>query len=179
MSVNLYGLKSSKSSTNELTFSGFIPGCLSILCGIQSEFYAREWGFGHIYESVIANGVSEFLTRFDEDKDFVRLVLKNNQIVGGITIDHRDGKTAQLRWFIVSDQLRGTGIGSKIFAEAISFIKNNRIAHVYLTTFQGLDKARIFYESVGFKLTHEESASTWGKVITEQRFDWYLDERTI
>jgi N-acetylglutamate synthase-like GNAT family acetyltransferase len=176
MSVNVVKLKSNESSTNELTFSGFIPGCLSALCGIQSEFYAREWGFSHIYESVIAGGVSEFLTRFDEDKDFVRLVLKNNQIVGGITIDHRDGKTAQLRWFIVSDELRGTGIGSKIFSEAMSFIKNNRIKHVYLTTFQGLDKARTFYESVGFKLTHEESASTWGKVVTEQRFDWYADE---
>jgi len=168
--------KSSTSSTIDITFSGFIPGCLSTLCAIQSEFYARVWGFDHVYESVIAGGVSEFLSRFDKEKDFIRLVLMNNKIVGGIAIDHRNDKTAQLRWFIVSDQLRGTGIGSKIFIEAMSFVKNNKIEHVYLTTFQGLDKARKLYEDAGFTLTQEKHASTWGKAITEQRFDWCAEK---
>jgi hypothetical protein len=54
MSVNVVKIKSNKLLTNDHTFSGFIPGCLSTLCGIQSAFYAREWGFGRIYESVIA-----------------------------------------------------------------------------------------------------------------------------
>jgi len=173
MTSRLDRSKSSTLSTIDITFSGFIPGCLSTLCAIQSEFYTRVWGFDHIYESVIAAGVSEFLSRFDKEKDFIQLVLKNNKIVGGIAIDHRNDKTAQLRWFIVSEQLRGTGIGSKIFAEAMSFIEKNKIEHVYLTTFQGLDKARNLYENAGFTLTQEKHASTWGKAIIEQRFDWY------
>ena len=48
----------------------------------------------------------------------------------------------------------------------MSSIKNNRIEHVYLTTFQGLDEARKLYENAGFNLTQEKSASTWGRVIT-------------
>lgn len=167
--LNINGLQ-----TSELSYSGYIPGCFSTLCAIQSEFYAREWGFGKTYESVIANGVSEFLTRFNEEKDFVRLLLHNNQIVGGIVIDHNDGKTAQLRWFIISDQLRGSGVGKKLFNEAITFVMTSGIKQVYLTTFQGLDKARSLYESAGFTLTKEKIASTWGKEITEQQFDWCL-----
>ena len=43
----------------------------------------------------------------------------------------------------------------------MSFIKNNRIEHVYLTTFQGLDKARKLYENAGFNLTQEKMHPHW------------------
>jgi N-acetylglutamate synthase-like GNAT family acetyltransferase len=173
MPLTLAELTLNESQPSALIYSGYVPGCLSTLCAIQSEFYAREWGFNHIYESVIANGVSEFLSRFDDKKDFVRLLLINNQIVGGITIDHKDGTIAQLRWFIISDQLRGSGVGKKIFNEAMSFVRDSGIKQVYLTTFQGLDKARYLYESAGFTLTEEKTAATWGKEVIEQRFYWY------
>ena len=161
--------------SEEITFSGFIPGCLSTLCAIQSEYYARQWGFSHPYESVISAGVSEFLTRYDEEKDYIRLVLLNNKVVGGIAIDHRNGQVAQLRLFIVPEQLHGTGIGKKLFLEAMAFVQASNITQVYLTTFHGLEKARYLYESVGFTLTQEIVASTWGKKVTEQRFDWLAD----
>lgn len=163
-----------KTQNKEIYFSGYIPGCLSVLCAIQSEYYAREWGFGKVYESVIGAGVSEFLTRYNPDKDFVKLVMKNKEIIGGIVIDHRDGKAAQLRWFIVSEVARGTGAGQKIFVEAMAFVKSSRFERVFLTTFEGLDKARYFYEKSGFKLTKSKVASTWGKTVVEQQFDWFV-----
>jgi len=162
-----------KTENNEIYFSGYIPGCLSTLCAIQSEYYAREWGFGALYESVIGAGVSEFLTRYNPKKDFVKLVMKNKEIIGGIVIDHRDGKTAQLRWFIISEVARGTGVGKKLFFEAMKFVKLSSFEQVFLTTFDGLDKARSFYEKSGFSLTKSEVASTWGKEVVEQRFNWF------
>jgi len=162
-----------KTQINDIYFSEYIPGCLSTLCAIQSEYYAREWGFSALYESVIGAGVSEFLTRYNPKKDFVRLVMKNDQIIGGIAIDHRDGNTAQLRWFIVSEKARGTGVGQKLFIEAMGFVKSSKFEQVFLTTFSGLDKARSFYEKSGFILTNSKVASTWGKEVVEQRFDWF------
>ena len=162
-----------KAQSDEISLSEYIPGCLSTLCAIQSEYYAREWGFGARYESVIGAGVAEFLTRYNSEKDFVKLVIKNKQVIGGITIDHKDGKTAQLRWFIVSEEARGTGVGQKIFLEAMAFVKSSKFEQVFLTTFEGLDKARCFYERSGFTLTKSKIASTWGKEVVEQRFDWF------
>ena len=167
----------SRDSASKLIFSDFLAGSISTLCGIQSEFYARAWGFDHHYESVVSSGVSEFLGRYDENKDFVRLVLEEGKVVGGIAIDHRDGVLGQLRWFILCDHLRGSGAGKKLFSEAMAFIKEKKFKQVYLTTFKGLDSARRLYEWGGFKLTEEKTASTWGKEITEQRFDWYADNK--
>jgi N-acetylglutamate synthase-like GNAT family acetyltransferase len=165
----------SSDGASKLIFSNFLAGSISTLCGIQSEFYARVWGFDHRYESVVSSGVSEFLSRYDKNEDFVRLVLEEGEVVGGIAIDHRDGVLGQLRWFILCDHLRGAGAGKKLFSEAMTFIQKKKFKQVYLTTFQGLDSARRMYELGGFKLTEEKTASTWGKEITEQRFDWYAD----
>lgn len=99
--------------------------------------------------------------------------MKNKEIIGGIVIDHNDGKTGQLRWFIISEVARGTGAGQKIFLEAIAFIKSSSIKYVYLTTFKGVDKARGGYEKLGFRLTDSKVASTWGNEVVEQRFEWF------
>ena len=160
-------------SSKTITYTGFLPGALSSLCALQSEFYSRVWGFDQHYESVIAKSVGEFLSRFDTEKDFIQIVHYQNKITGGITIDHRDGKIAQLRWFILSDELRGLGVGNQLINEAMQFINQKKFDQVFLTTFEGLDGARYLYEKNGFKLSEEKMASNWGKEVKEQRFDWY------
>lgn len=165
--------KKQHSAMQDIEFSGYQPGAISTLCAIQSEFYARVWGFNHLYESVVATSVGEFLSRFDRQKDFIKLVLLRGQVAGGIAIDHRDGQTAQLRWFILNDDLRGLGLGSLLITDAMEFVKNQSFEQVYLTTFEGLDEARGLYEKFGFSLTSHNPASTWGKTVNEQRFDWF------
>ncbi|MBV1910090.1 MAG: GNAT family N-acetyltransferase [Kangiellaceae bacterium] len=164
------------SNIDGLEIIGFQPGAISTLCAIQSEFYARAWGFNHLYESVVAASVGEFLTRYDPEQDFIQLVLYKGRIEGGIAIDHRDGKLAQLRWFIVTDQLRGFGVGKFLIEQAMSFVKRQSFSQVYLTTFEGLDSARKLYEKHGFKLTSGKNAATWGKEVNEQRFDWFRNK---
>jgi hypothetical protein len=43
---------------------------------------------------------------------------------------------------------------------------------VYLNTFKGLDAARALYDRAGFRLVAEATGSTWGREVTEQRFEW-------
>lgn len=158
----------------DVIFSGYLPGSLATLCAIQSAYYAREWGFDHYYESVVAAGVSEFLSRYQPSKDFVRIVSLNDSVKGGIAIDSRDGEIAQLRWFILDDVLRGRGIGKILISEAMDFVEEQKFPRVFLTTFSGLEVARRLYEEAGFKLMEEKAASTWGREVIEQRFEWSL-----
>ena len=153
-------------------FTGYQPGGLARLCAIQTEYYARDWGFSHLYESVVASDIGEFLQRYDEQRDFVQLVLQAGEVKGGIVIDSRDGKRAQLHWFILDDGLRGLGAGRKLMTAAMNFVKEQGIPRVYLTTFDGLNAARHLYEEAGFKLVEEQLGSTWGRMIKEQRFEW-------
>lgn len=158
---------------DEIQFANFEPGCLSNLCALQSGFYARVWQLGPKYESVVASGVGEFLQRYDSDKDFVRIVKLDNVVKGGIAIDSRDGEQAQLRWFFLSDELRGLGAGKKLIIEAMEFVCAQSFKSVFLTTISGLDAARRLYEMVGFTLAAEKLGSTWGREVLEQRFEWH------
>jgi GNAT superfamily N-acetyltransferase len=151
---------------------GFQPGGLSSLCALQSAYYARHWSLDQYYESVVAGGVAEFLQRYDPQKDFVRLVIHNDHVAGGITIDSRDGIEGQLRWFFLLEQLHGLGLGKQLISEAMDFVKSGPLQRIFLTTIAGLDSARRLYDSVGFTLEDEKISTTWGKETTEQRMVW-------
>jgi GNAT superfamily N-acetyltransferase len=162
----------------DIVFSEYRPGALASLCALQCEHYFREWQFGQAYEAVVSGDMSEFLNRFDPSRDFVQVIIQNGSIEGGIVIDSLDGQLVQLHWFIMSDRLKGLGLGSKLIANAMAFVRERNYQRVYLTTFQGLDAARHLYEKAGFVLSSENEAATWGRTVTEQRFDWYADENS-
>jgi len=155
-----------------LTLTKYQPGGLATLCALQSEYYAREWGFDHRYEAVVSRNMSEFLDRYNPDRDFVQLVLQNRVVKGGIVIDSMDGQIAQLHWFILHADLRGSGMGSRLVTNAMTFVREKGYPKVSLSTFQGLDAARYLYEKSGFILTEEKEAATWGRSVIEQRFEW-------
>jgi len=161
-------------NNTEYKYSAYFPGCLASLCALQTRYYATSWGFNHLYEAAVSESISEFLMRYDCAEHFVRIVMNEDRVVGGIVIDNQLNQPSQLHWFILSDELRGQGFGRKLMTEAMHFVKEKRIEKVFLTTFEGLNSARKLYEGYGFKLTSEKLESTWGKEVNEQRFDYTL-----
>lgn len=69
---------------------------------------------------------------------------------------------AHLRWFIVDDSLRGSGVGRQLMKQAMQFVDALKFRETYLWTFKGLDSARHLYESFGFVLTSEAEGEQWG-----------------
>lgn len=159
-------------NTTDIELVGYQPGGLATLCALQTAYYARDWGFDHRYESVVSASIAEFLERYNPANDFIQLVSQAGIIKGGIVIDSLDGKCAQLHWFILSNDLRGSGTGRKLISNAMRFATDKGYPNVFLTTFEGLESARHLYEDVGFRLTDKQLNNTWGREVTEQRFDW-------
>jgi len=157
---------------DDITLGGYQPGGLASLCALQSKYYAREWGFDQRYEAVVSGNISEFLTRYDPQRDFIELVSQNEVIKGGIVIDSADGKIAQLHWFILHPDLQGSGMGTHLVSHAMAFVREKKYPKVHLSTFQGLNAARHIYEKAGFVLAEQKEAATWGRAVTEQRFEW-------
>lgn len=65
-----------------------------------------------------------------------------------------------MRWFILDDSCRGTGIGRRLLSEAMAFCDSHQFSAVQLWTFKGLDAARKLYESFGFTLIREWQGSS-------------------
>lgn len=153
--------------------TGYVPGIIGRVAELHAQYYAEHWNFGHFFEARVATELSDFISNYSEAKDCIWSLSINGSIEGSITIDgsSQNRNIAHLRWFIISDSLRGKGAGNYLMKEAMSFCKQKEYEKVYLWTFQGLDSARHLYEKYGFKLVEERSGKQWGSVVIEQRFD--------
>ncbi|WP_162041288.1 helix-turn-helix domain-containing GNAT family N-acetyltransferase [Undibacterium sp. YM2] len=152
--------------------SGYHPGILGRVVEMHARYYARYAGFGHFFEAKVASGIAEFAGRLENPGNQLWFAIRDNIILGSIAIDAEDlgGNIAHLRWFIVDDELRGSGIGRRLLAEAISFCDRQQFSEIHLWTFKGLDAARRLYEEAGFVLLEEFRGQQWGEEVLEQKF---------
>ena len=162
-----------ETSSTYIIENGYLPGAIGRVAELHGTYYHAHWNFGLFFEAKVATELSEFLKRFDVNADGMWSGTMNNRVEASIVIDgiHAQTKGAHLRWFIVSDALRGKGVGRILLEKAVGFCRQKNYGKVYLWTFEGLDAARHLYESVGFKLVKEQSGVQWGTKVNEQCFE--------
>ena len=159
-----------------IELSGYTPGAIGRIAELHARYYHQHWDFGLFFESKVAAELSEFLCRFDERRDGFWVARREEEIVGSIVIDgiNAQSKGAHLRWFIVSPESQGQGIGKMLLEEVIKFCRRAGFNRIYLWTFAGLDQARHLYEKFGFKLCEQREGTQWGKRVEEQMFELKL-----
>lgn len=94
-------------------------------------------------------------------------------IVGSIAIVEHSAEEAQLRWLLLTPELRGQGVGRFLVQEAIRFCKDQGYRRVFLWTTLDLTDAERLYLSAGFQLGEESTHTVWGRMVTEQKY--FLD----
>jgi len=156
---------------------GYVPGAIGRVAELNGTYYHRNWGFGLIFEAMCAGDLSEFLKRYSEDRDGFWTAWTGGRIEGHISIDgiHRATQGAHLRYFIVSDEMRGSGLGGTLIKTAMDFCMDAGHTRVFLWTFEGLWAARHLYEKAGFRLVQQRMGSQWGVMVNEQRFELVID----
>lgn len=159
---------------------GYMPGAIGRVIELHGTYYHAYWGFGAFFEAKVARELAEFIGRYDAKHDGFWIATVDGRVEGSITIDgvHAADMGAHLRWFIVSDALRGKGVGNRLMRAAVDFCRSNRYNRVYLWTFEGLHAARHLYEQAGFALVEQHRGAQWGTEVTEQRFELRLASRS-
>lgn len=151
----------------------FFPGAIGSVAALHGQHYARDWGFGTFFEAKVAAELGQFASRMAAN-DLVLLVQDGSGLAASLILDLNDPASgprgAHLRWFIVADRLRGTGIGRALLARAMAHADTHAGGKVWLTTFQGLAPARHLYDSLGFTLAHAADGDAWGTRVVEQEF---------
>ena len=156
--------------------NGYLPGCIGRVTELHAIYYSRHAGFGIHFESKVARELAAFGEAFEEGRDGLWLAVDQGKVEGAIAIDgaHAAAEGAHLRWFIVSDELRGTGFGHRLLACATDFCRSRNYGSVYLWTFEGLGAARHLYETYGFRMVQQQRGTQWGHEVNEQRFELRL-----
>ncbi|MFO7816661.1 MAG: GNAT family N-acetyltransferase [Thermodesulfobacteriota bacterium] len=155
---------------------GYIPGAIGRIAQLHIDYYHPNWNFGSYFEAKVARDIADFVERFDENRDGLWTVTHEKQIKGAIAMDSIDADTrgTHLRWFIVSRDLQGQGLGNRLMDMAVRFCRDKGYKKIYLWTFAGLNAARHLYEKAGFKLVKERKGRQWGTEVNEQRFELNL-----
>lgn len=152
----------------------FAPGDLGQLIYIHGMQNFADYGYNHVHEAYCARIAVEFILAADKGRSRAWLAKKQGKVVGSIFIVERPNNQAQLRLLFVDRSLRGVGLGRWLVEESVRYCRACEFDVVYLWTVQGLDRAILIYESVGFIRVAEKRVEEWGESSLEIRFDLNL-----
>ncbi|WP_076658898.1 helix-turn-helix domain-containing GNAT family N-acetyltransferase [Yoonia rosea] len=170
----LRGLGSSASGSTAVEIrQGYYSSVIASVVGLHATYYATNYGFGAVFERKVATEMSEFMGRLESPMNTTFSAFLGETLLGSVSLDGEDlGKgVGHLRWFIVSPESQGMGIGNLLLEKATSFVDATGFDRTRLWTFKGLDTARHLYEKHGFELTRETPGRQWGTEVIEQEFE--------
>jgi GNAT superfamily N-acetyltransferase len=96
----------------------------------------------------------------DSNQELI-VVEKDDEVIGTLQLSfiqyltYQGGIRAQIEAVRIREDLRGEGIGQKMFEWAINRAKEKKAHILQLTTDKSRPEALHFYEKLGFKATHE------------------------
>lgn len=151
---------------------GYCPGVIASVIGLHAAYYAANYGFGAVFERKVATEMSEFMGRIENRLNTTFSAFIGDKLLGSVSIDGEDLEegVSHLRWFIVSPESQGIGIGNLLLGKATSFADAAGFEQTRLWTFKGLDAARHLYEKHGFEFVCENRGKQWGTEVIEQEF---------
>lgn len=151
---------------------GYTAGLVGRITEMTAAYMQANYPFDSAFEARIARDMSEFVKRADAPENGIWYARSAERIVGSITIDGQGlgNGCGHLRWFILAEDVRGTGLGRRLLQAALEHCDRIGFRQTHLWTVKGLDAARRLYERNGFELADEYVGDQWGAAVTEQKF---------
>ncbi|KAJ4295830.1 hypothetical protein N0V88_004532 [Collariella sp. IMI 366227] len=179
-----------KESTTQPTITivtGYRPGILARTLEMHMDFYwpTEKWGLE--FETGIAKGMANLLSHIDKPGNQVWSAITTTpaadpeappveRIVGVVYVNadyYGKDDMARLQFFIVDESARGMGVGKKLFAAAMEFLKKSGIRECHLVTLRKLTAARRLYEGAGFVAGEERSFGKPEDGMKELPYVWH------
>jgi GNAT superfamily N-acetyltransferase len=152
------------------------PGDLGVILAHHGRVYAEEYGVDSTFEGHVASTLARAAARgFPTPREAIRLVELDGGHAGSIAVTDEGGGVATIRWFLLSPELRGRGLGRRLLGEMLSTAADVGYARVGLETFSELEAAAHLYRDHGFAVVSADAAPRWGRDrITYQRYELEL-----
>lgn len=137
------------------------PGDLGRLIALHGTAYQDDPAhFGLKFEAHVARTVAEFILD-NEGRGRVWLAERHGELVGCSAMADR-GTRGQLRWVLLSPDMRGKGIGEKLIRAAMDYAREQDFEEVFLETTEGLDASMAIYNKLGFEIAEQQTKALWG-----------------
>ncbi len=150
------------------------PGDLGMVIHLHGVHYAREYGLDTTFEPYVAKPLADFIL---SGAGRLWIAEEDGRVVGSIAVVDADEGVGQLRWFLLTPDARGTGLGRRMLETALAYCRARGMHHAFLWSFAQLDEALRLYERAGFQITETNKTLLWGAERTEVRMDLEIGSR--
>jgi ribosomal protein S18 acetylase RimI-like enzyme len=163
-------------SPDPLIRSDLQAGDLGEVLAHHGRVYGEEYGIDSSFEGHVAATLARAAARgFPTPREAIRLVELDGEHAGSIALTDEGGGEATIRWFVLSPEVRGRGLGRRLLGEMLSKAAEVGYARVVLETFSELEAAAHLYRDHGFEVVSADAAPRWGRDrITYQRYELEL-----
>jgi ribosomal protein S18 acetylase RimI-like enzyme len=152
------------------------PGDLGAIVAHHGRVYGAEYGVDASFEGHVAATVAEAGKRgFPSPREAIRLVELDAEHAGSIALTDEGNEAAAIRWFVLSPELRGQGLGRRLLEEILESAAELGYSQVWLETFSELEAAAHLYRDHGFEVVSADTRPRWGRErISYQRYELEL-----
>jgi GNAT superfamily N-acetyltransferase len=157
------------------------PGDLGEIVAHHGRIYGTEYGVDASFEGHVASTVARAAIRgFPGPREAIRLLELDGEHVGSLALTDEGGDQAAIRWFVLSPEVRGRGLGRRLLDEMLSWAAEVGYTRVFLETFSDLEAAAHLYRDQGFEVVSAETSPRWGRDrITYQRYELELSPAAV
>jgi GNAT superfamily N-acetyltransferase len=145
------------------------PGDLGYIAYRHAILYEKEYGLAGVFERYVIESLLKYAA--GDQPGEVWVAEFGDQIVGFIGIVGIDPETAQLRWFLIEPDFRGTGLGNRLMAAAMEYCRQQGFHRIFLCTFAGLDAAQHLYRKHGFAPIERVPNDAWKQGLVEEQWE--------
>lgn len=152
-----------------IKFTGYRPEVATEIIPILARYFIVKWGRDDEFRQRLAQEVEAYLTELDNPLNGVICAWADSKLAGIIAVDGslHDVQGGWIRWFIVADEYRNSGIGGALFEKAMEYCYSRCFTDVFMSTYKDKDPAMPLYEKYGFVIHKEEDFSTHFTGITK------------
>jgi DNA-binding MarR family transcriptional regulator/N-acetylglutamate synthase-like GNAT family acetyltransferase len=150
------------------------PGDMGWVVHLHGMLYAQEYGWDETFEAFVAEIVAKFIQNFDSKRERCWIAEIDGEIVGSVFLVKESETVSKLRLLIVHPKARELGIGKRMVTECLRFAKQASYRKTMLWTNDVLLAARHIYETMGFKLVHEEPHHSFGHDLVGETWELEL-----
>jgi Transcriptional regulators len=150
------------------------PGDMGWIVHMHGRLYAEEYGWDERFEALVAQVCSDFINRYNPERERCWIAEMDGQIVGSVMVVQESDETAKLRLLLVDPRARGLGLGKRLVDECIRFARRKGYKKLVLWTNHVLVQARNLYQKAGFVLVKQEPHRSFGPELIGETWELTL-----
>ncbi|MDU8928456.1 GNAT family N-acetyltransferase [Alisedimentitalea sp. MJ-SS2] len=137
----------------------------------HAKLYAREEGFDHTFEALVAEILAGFIRDHDPACERGWIAEQDGQRFGSIFCVRVDADTAKLRLFLTVPEARGRGVGKQLLAECMGYARENGYKRMQLWTHESHRAACALYTAAGWECVSSKPVHSFGVDLIEQSWE--------